>query len=93
MLAFAATIILGRKENIILDYTERILDMTKTELLLLYCSAIHDENMLILKILEGFLDEKSQKIVESCMNKMNDGLNNAIVDTLSPVTISEKYTS
>lgn len=92
MLAFAATIILGRKENIILDYTERILDMTKTELLLLYCSAIHDENMLILKILEGFIDDKSREMVETCMNKINDGLNNAIVNTLSPVTI-DKYTS
>lgn len=92
MLAFAATIILGRKENIILDYTERILDMTKTELLLLYCSAIHDENMLILKILEGFIDDKSREMVETCMNKINDGLNNAVVNTLSPVTI-DKYTS
>lgn len=67
--------------------------MTKTELLLLYCSAIHDENMLILKILEGFIDDKSREMVETCMNKINDGLNNAIVDTLSPVTTPEKYTS
>ena len=66
--------------------------MTKTELLLLYCSAIHDENMLILKILEGFIDDKSREMVETCMNKINDGLNNAIVNTLSPVTI-DKYTS
>ena len=66
--------------------------MTKTELLLLYCSAIHDENMLILKILEGFIDDKSREMVETYMNKINDGLNNAIVNTLSPVTI-DKYTS
>lgn len=65
--------------------------MTNTELLLLYCSAIHDENMLILRVLEGFVDEKSRKIIEKYIDALNDKLN-AIIETLSPVAI-DKYTS
>lgn len=66
--------------------------MTNTELLLLYCSAIHDENMLILRVLEGFVDEKSRKVIESFISDLNEKLNDAVIETLSPVTI-DKYIS
>ena len=66
--------------------------MTNTELLRLYCSAIHDENMLILRVLEGFVDEKSRKVIESFINDLNEKLNDAVIETLSPVTI-DKYIS
>lgn len=66
--------------------------MANTELLLLYCSAIHDENMLILRVLEGFVDEKSRKVIESFISDLNEKLNDAVIETLSPVTI-DKYIS
>lgn len=66
--------------------------MTNTELLLLYCSAIHDENMLILRVLKGFVDEKSRKVIESFINDLDEKLNDAVIETLSPVTI-DKYIS